>query len=88
MPVMVISVRTRALMGLSWAPTALRRPISAERSITLAVTKLEIPRAEPARLRAVMRSMRSWVFLRMAPSDSATCRMGLETASVITSSIW
>ena len=53
--------------------------------MTEAVTRLVIPRAAPTRLSMVMSTISSLVLSRIAPSESATCRTGDATESVITS---
>ena len=83
--VMKISVSTRPEIAPFCAPMAFIRPISDERSMTLAVTRLQMPSAAPIRLRIVMSTIRSCVFSRIAPSESATCRTGDATESVMTS---
>ena len=83
-----ISVITTPVMERSLAPIAFSRPISLLRSITEAVTRLEMPSAEPTRLRAVIRIISSLVLSRMVPSLSATFRTAVATDPVITSWIW
>ena len=75
-------------MARSWAPIAFSKPISCERSITDAVMRFEMPRADPTRASTVMSNMSSCVLSRMAPSDSATWRLALATESVMTSCSW
>ena len=85
---MIVSVRNSEMICLSFAPTAFMRPISLERSMTPAVTRFAMARAEAMSARTVTRTMSSWVFSRIVPSDSATWRTGRATESVMTSSIW
>ena len=53
--------------------------------MTDAVTRFEMPKADPTSARIVINSMSSDVLSKMAPSESATWRTGDATESVITS---
>ena len=79
---------TTPVMERSFAPMAFSRPISWARSMTEAVTRLEMPSAEPIRLRAVISIINSFVFSSTVPSLSATCRTAEATEPVMTSWIW
>ena len=82
------SVSTRRAICQFCAPSAFISPSSWLRSITLAVMRFEMARAEPMELRIVIRTIRSVVLFRIVPSDSATCRTGRATPSRTTSWIW
>ena len=84
-PITITSVKTETVTAVLLAPIAFFKPISALLSITLAVTKFEIPRAEAIKLKTVIKSINKLVLFKIAPSDSATCLIGFATASVITS---
>ena len=81
------STSTSRLICQLCAPCALSSPSSWLRSMTLAVIRLEMASAEPIELKIVISIISSVVLLRIAPSDSATCRTGLATPSRTTSCI-
>ncbi len=83
-PVKTISVSISKIILLFVPPIAFINPISWLLSITEAVIKFEIPRAEANELKIQINNIKSSVLFKIVPSDSATCLLGLATLSVKT----